>query len=230
MTARVHVRGRIERVNQLAHALSTGASQRGVAWPSSRRTHTLHRSAVRDDQLGALFVPLNYRLDPAKIEYMLTTVKPRRSRRLRLRGEGPAGTGRHPCGDVHRLRARPYDGEWEAYSGILDGQPTAEPDRPEMAEDDDASINYTSGTTGEPEAGPAHRRPLDAVFNQHMVIRDDDTYLWTLPMFHCNGWGHTYAITGTGGTHVCQRTFDAADTFRRVRETTCRSCVARRRC
>jgi fatty-acyl-CoA synthase len=37
-------------------------------------------------------------------------------------------------------------------------------------------------------------------------------------MFHCNGWGHTYAITGTGGTHVCQRTFDAEDTFRRVRE------------
>jgi fatty-acyl-CoA synthase len=51
-----------------------------------------------------------------------------------------------------------------------------------------------------------------------MEIRDDDTYLWTLPMFHCNGWGHTYALTGTGATHVCQRTFDAADTFRRVRE------------
>jgi fatty-acyl-CoA synthase len=51
-----------------------------------------------------------------------------------------------------------------------------------------------------------------------MEIRDDDTYLWTLPMFHCNGWGHTYAITGTGGTHVCQRTFDAEGVFRRVRE------------
>jgi fatty-acyl-CoA synthase len=51
-----------------------------------------------------------------------------------------------------------------------------------------------------------------------MEIRDDDTYLWTLPMFHCNGWGHTYAITGTGGTHVCQRTFDAEGVFRRVRD------------
>jgi len=37
-------------------------------------------------------------------------------------------------------------------------------------------------------------------------------------MFHCNGWGHTYAITGTGGTHVCQRTFDPEGTFRRVRD------------
>jgi fatty-acyl-CoA synthase len=51
-----------------------------------------------------------------------------------------------------------------------------------------------------------------------MEIRDDDTYLWTLPMFHCNGWGHTYAITGTGGTHVCQRTFDPAGALERVRE------------
>jgi fatty-acyl-CoA synthase len=56
------------------------------------------------------------------------------------------------------------------------------------------------------------------ILEHHHEIRDDDTYLWTLPMFHCNGWGHTYAITGTGGTHVCQRAFDPGETFHRVRE------------
>lgn len=51
-----------------------------------------------------------------------------------------------------------------------------------------------------------------------MAIQDNDTYLWTLPMFHCNGWGHTYAITGVGGTHICQRDFDPARTFDRIRQ------------
>ena len=44
----------------------------------------------------------------------------------------------------------------------------------------------------------------------HLGIRHDDVELWTLPMFHCNGWGGVYALTGMGGTHVVLRAVDAA--------------------
>ncbi|MFB6311180.1 MAG: class I adenylate-forming enzyme family protein, partial [Salinirussus sp.] len=49
-------------------------------------------------------------------------------------------------------------------------------------------------------------------------LKDDVVYLWTLPMFHVNGWGSMYHITGLGGTHICLREFDPATVFERIRE------------
>ncbi len=61
----------------------------------------------------------------------------------------------------------------------------------------------------------------------HLRVAHDDVELWTLPMFHCNGWGCVYAVTGMGGTHVVLRTIDAAEIFRLIeREGVSFACMA----
>lgn len=84
-------------------------------------------------------------------------------------------------------------------------------DRPE-SEVAAIALNYTSGTTGKPKGVVyTHRGAyLNALGNVIALKFDDRTrYLWTLPMFHCNGWTHTWAVTAAGGTHVCLDGIDA---------------------
>ncbi len=67
-------------------------------------------------------------------------------------------------------------------------------------------LNYTSGTTGRPKGAVYHHRGafLNALGNVLTLGLDErSVYLWTLPMFHCNGWCHPWAVTAMGGTHVC---------------------------
>jgi fatty-acyl-CoA synthase len=56
------------------------------------------------------------------------------------------------------------------------------------------------------------------IHSHHVEFEDDDTLLWTSPMFHINGWGHIYGLTGIGGRHVIQRQFDPATVFERINE------------
>ena len=83
------------------------------------------------------------------------------------------------------------------------------------------SLNYTSGTTGNPRAALySHRSAyLNAVANALALgLSARSVYLWTLPMFHCNGWTHPWAVTLTGGTHVCLRRLDPSGVFAHIRE------------
>ena len=78
-------------------------------------------------------------------------------------------------------------------------------------EDEPISINYTSGTTGRPKGAVYHHRgaylnALGEVIETRMTA--ESVYLWTLPMFHCNGWCFTWAVTAVGGRHVCLRKVD----------------------
>jgi acyl-CoA synthetase (AMP-forming)/AMP-acid ligase II len=94
--------------------------------------------------------------------------------------------------------------------------PWADPD-----EDATATINYTSGTTARPKGVQLTHRNIwvnAATFGWHAGVSDRDVYLHTLPMFHCNGWGMTYAVTGMGGKHVVLRKVDGAEILRRVNE------------
>ncbi|NMI00382.1 acyl--CoA ligase family protein [Pseudonocardia acidicola] len=81
---------------------------------------------------------------------------------------------------------------------------------PWAVEDENATIaiNYTSGTTGKPKGVQyIHRGAYLNSFGEvvHSAHTPDTVYLWTLPMFHCNGWCTPWAITAIGGTHVCLR-------------------------
>jgi fatty-acyl-CoA synthase len=75
---------------------------------------------------------------------------------------------------------------------------------------------YTSGTTGNPKGVVYHHRGayLNALGNALAFgLSSRSVYLWTLPMFHCNGWTYTWAVTAVGGTHVCLRRVDPALIF-----------------
>jgi len=81
------------------------------------------------------------------------------------------------------------------------------------------ALNYTSGTTGNPKGVVYHHRGayLAALSNAMAFNMTADTvYLWTLPMFHCNGWSYTWAITAVGGTHVCLRKVQADHVLERI--------------
>ena len=96
-------------------------------------------------------------------------------------------------------------------------------------EDDLISINYTSGTTGKPKGVMYHHR--GAYLNALAMALDhrltaDSVYLWTLPMFHCNGWTFPWALAATGAKSVCLARVDPEEIWRRFDEGVTHFCAA----
>ena len=108
--------------------------------------------------------------------------------------------------------------EYEAF--LAEGGPSATWIRP-RDEWEPIALNYTSGTTGDPKGVVYHHRGafLNAIGNAITFgLGHDSVYLWTLPMFHCNGWTYTWAVTAVAGTHICLRRVDPAAIFAAIVE------------
>jgi fatty-acyl-CoA synthase len=138
---------------------------------------------------------------------------------------GTAGTSR-PLPLVVDVDDSEYDGpgqrigavEYEALLAEGDPQYVAPPVTSEWQA---IALNYTSGTTGNPKGVVYHHRGahLNAVCNiVTWAMPHHSVYLWTLPMFHCNGWCFPWTLAANAGTNVCLRSVDAATIFRLIAE------------
>jgi len=91
----------------------------------------------------------------------------------------------------------------------------------DASEEGTCSVNYTSGTTARPKGVQLTQRNcwLNAVtFGWHTGVNDRDVLLHTLPMFHCNGWGMPYAVTGMAGKHIVLRKVDGEEILQRIEQ------------
>jgi len=212
-----------QRVNHLANALDRWGVEKGdrvaiLAPNAAFFIETLYATM----KLGAIFVPLNFRLKPNEYEYLLGDCEPA----VVVADEEYAEKLQPLCGDYGvdqwvANAAAEVDGDWQDYEAVIDDASAGDPPDVDIEETDDATILYTSGTTGDPK-GVVHTHRIQhyhaMIHSHHVELEDDDTILWTSPMFHLNGWGHIYGLTGIGGKHVILRDFDPAAVFDRITE------------
>ncbi|HTU29475.1 MAG TPA: AMP-binding protein [Solirubrobacteraceae bacterium] len=155
---------------------------------------------------GRILVPINFRLSIPELQYI---VEHSGSEVVYVDPEQRAAL------DQLNVRHKFVLGDdADLYLRDVEPRPWAEPD-----EGATATINYTSGTTARPKGVQlTHRNNWlnAATFGLHTTLSDRDVYLHTLPMFHANGWGMPFGVTGVGGRHVVQRKIDGAEILRRV--------------
>jgi fatty-acyl-CoA synthase len=183
-------------------------------------THAQLESFYAVPQIGAVLVPINYRLTPDDFVYIVNhsgaSVVCAHSDYL----EAVDGVRDQMPGVRHFVAFEGGRDGWLDYEAAI---ASASPDfaHPEIGERDLLTINYTSGTTARPKGVMiTHRNAAMNVIGTllHMPMAVGDHYLWTLPMFHANGWTYTWAVTAAGGTHVCLRRVEPAEVFRLIRE------------
>jgi len=176
--------------------------------------------------IGAVLNPINLRLDPTTIAFIFEHAETKllitdREFSDTIKAALERTGNRPPVIDIddplHDGGERLGEMDYEAF--IATGDPDFAWSRP--ADEWDAyAVSYTSGTTGNPKGVVVHHRGayLNAIGDILAYRLSDRTrYLWTLPMFHCNGWCHTWAVTAVSGTHVCLRRVDPALIFPMVR-------------
>ncbi len=209
---------RCDRWSQALSGLGVGPGDRIAT--IAPNTHAQLESFYAVPQLGAVLVPINYRLTPDDFVYILnhsgTSVVCAHADYL----EALDGVRDQLPGVRHfvALAGGPREG-WVDYEAAI---AAASPDfeSPRIGEGDLLTINYTSGTTARPKGVMITHR--NAAFNTigtliHLPLGVGERYLWTLPMFHANGWTYTWTVTAAAGVHVCLRRVEPALVFELIR-------------
>jgi fatty-acyl-CoA synthase len=190
----------------------------GVAYIAPN-THAQLESFYAVPQIGAVLVPLNYRLNADDFAYLINH----------------SGT-RVVCAHIDylegidRIRSKisnvtffvALEGTrrgWLDYETLV-AESSRNFCRPTILETDVLTINYTSGTTSKPKGVMiTHRNAYMNVVGTllHHPMTLTDRYLWTLPMFHANGWTFVWTVTAAGATHICMRKVEAAAVFQKIK-------------
>ncbi len=206
-----------ERVNRVASALRGRGLERhdrvAALCPNVPALLELHHAVPA---AGGVLVAINVRLSPDEIRYILENSG---ARMLFITAELEPLIVDPPAG----LEIVPVDdgGAADPYEQLVSGGDAAGVPSWLTDEEEPIAIDYTSGTTGRPKGvvytyRGAYLNALGEVIEAE--LGHQPVYLWTLPMFHCNGWCFPWAVTAAGGTHVCLRQVHPSLIWRLFRE------------
>ena len=203
--------GRARRQAGMLRALGVGPGDRiAVLAPNSA---LLLESHFGVPFAGAVLVALNVRLTPGELGYIID----HSASKVLLVDESLGDAGRaavSAAGSDVRVVEAP--GEYEPL--LAGADELIHPVTDELAL---LALDYTSGTTGRPKGVEYHHRGafLQALaMAYHSRLDASSVFLWTLPMFHCNGWCFPWAVTAAGGVHLCLRAIDTGQIWHHVRE------------
>jgi len=211
----------LERCDRWSSALQALGVEQGdrVAYIAPN-THSHLEAYYAVPQIGAVLVPINYRLQPNDFEYIINHC-------------GAKVVCVHPdyIPAIDEIRANLQSVETfvaleGSGQGWIEYEPTLQSHSPafatvEIDESDLITINYTSGTTARPKGVMiTHRNAYINIMGTlvHHHLTPADRYLWTLPMFHANGWTFTWINTARGMVHVCLRKVEPALIFQLIKE------------
>jgi acyl-CoA synthetase (AMP-forming)/AMP-acid ligase II len=183
-------------------------------------THAMLESFYAVPQIGAVSVPLNYRLTPDDFVYLINHSG---AQVICVHSDylEAVDSIRSQLQNVLSFVALEGCKEgWLDYETLISEAP-ADFVSVDMAESDLITINYTSGTTSRPKGvmithRNAYMNVVGTLLHHPMSLRD--RYLWTLPMFHANGWTFVWIVTAAGGAHICLRRVDPVGVFDRVKQ------------
>jgi len=178
-------------------------------------THAQLESFYAVPQIGAVLVPLNYRLTADDFAYLINHSGARIVCAHASYLESVDSVREQLSSVEAFVSLEGSRGGWLDYEGLLAGSSTNY-ERAEIEESDLLTINYTSGTTSRPKGVMiTHRNAyMNAVGTLiHHPMTPADRYLWTLPMFHANGWTFVWIATAVGACHVCLRKVEPVAVF-----------------
>jgi fatty-acyl-CoA synthase len=210
--------GRCDRWSAALQALGVRQGDRVVY--IAPNTHAQLESFYAVPQIGGVLVPVNFRLTPDDFAYIINHSGARVVCAHEEYLDAIDGIRDQIAGVQHFVTLEGARPNWFEYESLVAAASPAFKAVP-IDERDLLTINYTSGTTSRPKGVMiTHRNAYMNVVGTliHLPMTPADRYLWTLPMFHANGWTYPWAVTAVGAVHVCLRRVDPVQAFRLIRE------------